>query len=642
MTRLYRFALATVLTTFALIVLGSLARLHPAGSGCGNDWPRCNGSWLPSLAWEPFVEYTHRGTALAAIVLTVATALTAFRTLSVSRRVRLSAAAGLSAIALQSAIGGFAARWGAPPAIAIVHLTAAMLFLGFAIATVVAVAAQRGTPSWLAILGHGPGAFTDRPFAIVASIGAAIALLLVVFGASTSASGALACATWPLCDPRMEGLDNETVIHLGYRATVLLGTLAAAGSAVLAWRRGASSTARYLTITAIALVALQSGLNAVAGLIGDPIWISSPHLMLATLFWITMLGVAMAAWGPRPQPASATTLGGIVPSATSSHSVDFRASSLVSPDAAMVLTSPIPAYGLELTSSPFLRLRQVVADYLALTKPGIMTLLLTTTLGAMLMAARGLPPFWLVAMTLMGGVLASGGANVLNCYLDRDIDAQMSRTRHRAIAAGRIDPEAALIFGIVLSAASVFLLGWAVNWTAAALALAGNLFYVFVYTKWLKRATPYNIVIGGAAGAAPPLVGWAAVTGDLSPLAWGLFAIIFAWTPPHFWALALLKQGEYTRASVPMLPVVNGEAETRRQIVIYTVVLCLVCLALIPLGMGAIYLGSALLLNGIFLGYAVWLFVRPSKRIARQMFFFSLWYLALLFTAAVVDRIVVM
>ena len=277
----------------------------------------------------------------------------------------------------------------------------------------------------------------------------------------------------------------------------------------------------------------------------------------------------------------------------------------------------MPALGFGLSLSPLLRVRLIVADYVALTKPGIMTLLLTTTLCAMLIAARGFPPFWLVAVTMLGGALASGGANALNCFIDRDIDAQMARTRNRAVAAGRVSPDAALAFGMTLTVASVLVLGVIVNWTAAALALAGNLFYVFVYTKWLKRATPYNIVIGGAAGAVPPLVGWAAVTGDLSPLAWGLFAIIFAWTPPHFWALALLKQGDYTRAAVPMLPVVSGEAETRRQIVIYTVGLALLCIALTPLGLGAIYLGSALLLNGIFLWFAIRLYF-PAQQARRS------------------------
>jgi heme o synthase len=641
MTRLYRFALATVLSTLALIAIGSLARLHSAGSGCGNDWPRCNGTWLPPLGWEPLVEYTHRVVAVAVIVFAATTALIAFKTPGLSPKGRLFAAAGLGAILVQSVIGGFAARWSAPASIAILHLVSAMLFLGFALMTLAAVAAARGTPRWLADLGRTGGTSVDRPFAIVAASGAAIALILLIFGASTSATGAIACATWPLCARGADGADAQAVIHLGYRATALLGTLAAAGSALFAWRRGASATARKLAGAAILLVVLQTGLNGLAAAAGDPFWTSAPHLIVATLFWMTMLGVAVASWAPRPGriPAKHAPRAGNGSAVSTAHDMQFSAPS--ASDGALALVSPTAALGIGLTPSPLLRARLTVADYVALTKPGIMTLLLTTTLCAMLIAARGIPPFWLVAVTMLGGVLAAGGANALNCFIDRDIDAQMARTRNRAIAAGRVSPDAALAFGLTLSVASVLVLGVIVNWTAAALALAGNLFYVFVYTKWLKRSTPYNIVIGGAAGAAPPLVGWAAVTGDLAPLAWGLFAIIFAWTPPHFWALALLKQGDYTRASVPMLPVVSGEAETRRQIVIYTIGLALLCVALTPLGLGWIYLTSALVLNGIFVWFAIRLYFRPSKRVARQMFFFSLWYLALLFAAAVIDRIVI-
>ncbi len=641
MTRVFRLALATVLATFALIAVGSLARLQPAGTGCGNDWPRCNGKWLPALEWTPLIEYLHRGMALSVILLTAATVFVAFRTPGTSRKVRLLAGAGLATIVLQSAIGGMAAQWGAPAGIAILHLTAAMLFLTCAIATLASAAASRGSPVWLAELGRTPSPLADRTFAVVASLAATIALILVIFGASTSASGAFACATWPLCAEGTSVAENQTVVHLGYRATALLGAIATAGTALLARQRGASATIRAMTTSALLLVAVQSTLNAVAAVTGDPIWISAPHLVVATLIWIVMLGVTLAAWGPRPEPA-------LAPNATAEKTgstvapVRFPSAGHQAPATTVALASAIPVPGLELSLAPLLRLKQSIADYVALTKPGIMTLLLTTTLCAMLMAERGLPPFWLVAVTLLGGVLASGGANVLNCYIDRDIDAQMSRTRHRAIAAGRISPDAALAFGVSLTVTSVLVLGLAVNWTAALLALAGNLFYVLVYTRWLKRATPYNIVIGGAAGAAPPLVGWAAVTGDLSPLAWGLFAIVFAWTPPHFWALALLKQGEYTRAAVPMLPVVSGERETRRQIVIYSAFLGLVCIALVPLGLGGIYLASALALNGVFLGYAIWLYRRPSKRIARQMFFYSLWYLAFIFAAAVIDRIVIM
>ena len=641
MTRLYRLALATVLATLALIAIGSLARLHPAGSGCGNDWPLCNGRWLPPMAWEPLVEYAHRVVAVTVIALAATTAITAFRTPGVPGKGRLLAAAALGAILFQSVVGGFVARWGAPAGVAIVHLAAAILFLAFALLTLAVIATARGRPHWLAELGRAPDASADRPFVIVATFGAATALVLLIFGASTSATGAFACATWPHCVWGAAGADTQTVIHLGYRATALLGTLAAAGAAVFAWRRGASATARQLAGAAVLFVVVQSGLNALAAAIGDPIWISAPHLLVAMLFWITMLGVALAAWGPRPERIAGrqTAIAGKASAAPTASDVRYAGPPVS--DGTLALATPSAALGIGLTLSPLLRARLIVADYVALTKPGIMTLLLTTTLCAMLIAARGVPPFWLVAVTMLGGILAAGGANALNCFIDRDIDAQMARTRNRAVAAGRVSPDAALTFGLTLTVASVLVLGIIVNWTAAALALAGNLFYVFVYTKWLKRSTPHNIVIGGAAGAVPPLVGWAAVTGDLSPLAWGLFAIIFAWTPPHFWALALLKQGDYTRAAVPMLPVVSGEAETRRQIVLYTVGLALLCIALTPLGLGSIYLGAALVLNGIFLWFAIRLYVQPSKRVARQMFFFSLWYLALLFAAAVIDRIVI-
>jgi protoheme IX farnesyltransferase len=596
---------------------------------------------LPPLAWEPLVEYTHRVVAVTVITLAAATVVTAFRSPVVPGKGRLLAAASLGAILFQSVVGGFVARWGAPAGIAIVHLAAAILFLAFALLTLAVIAAARGTPHWLAELGRAPDASADRPFVIVATLGAAIALILLIFGASTSATGAFACATWPHCVGGAADADSQAVIHLGYRATALLGTLAAAGAALFAWRRGASATARRLAGAAVLFVVVQSGLNALAAAVGDPIWISAPHLIIATLFWITMLGIALAAWGPRPERIAdrQTAIAGKASAAGTVSDVRYGVPPVS--DGTLALASPNAALGIGLTLSPLLRARLIVADYIALTKPGIMTLLLTTTLCAMLIAARGVPPFWLIAVTMLGGILAAGGANALNCFIDRDIDAQMARTRNRAVAAGRVSPDAALAFGLTLTVASVLVLGVIVNWTAAALALAGNLYYVFVYTKWLKRSTPHNIVIGGAAGAVPPLVGWAAVTGDLSPLAWGLFAIIFAWTPPHFWALALLKQGDYTRAAVPMLPVVSGEAETRRQIVIYTVGLALLCIALTPLGLGSIYLGSALLLNGIFLWFAIRLYIQPSKRVARQMFFFSLWYLALLFAAAVIDRIVI-
>jgi protoheme IX farnesyltransferase len=281
----------------------------------------------------------------------------------------------------------------------------------------------------------------------------------------------------------------------------------------------------------------------------------------------------------------------------------------------------------------------LVGDYVALTKPGIMALLLVTTLGAMLIAASGVPAFGLVIITMAGGWLSAAGANVLNCYIDRDIDAKMARTQKRGTANGQISPRNALLFGIALTAGGFLLLGLLVNWLAAFLALGGNAYYVFVYTLWLKRRTPQNIVIGGAAGAVPPLVGWAAVTGTLSAPAFILFAIIFYWTPPHFWALALLKQGEYGRVHIPMLPVVAGEDYTRQQILLYTVMLVAVSLMLVPFGMSWIYMLGAIALSGWFLKLAIELLVHPSKALARKTFFYSIWYVAGLFAVMATDRI---
>ncbi|HEX3303316.1 MAG TPA: heme o synthase [Thermomicrobiales bacterium] len=286
------------------------------------------------------------------------------------------------------------------------------------------------------------------------------------------------------------------------------------------------------------------------------------------------------------------------------------------------------------------RAQSIVREYIALTKPGILSLLLFTTLCGMMVAAKGAPSLALTIVTMLGGAMAAGGANTLNCYIDRDIDGIMGRTSHRATVTGRISARNVLIFGLALSVGSIIVIGFGANWLAAGLALAGNLYYVLIYTLLLKRRTPQNIVIGGAAGAFPPLVGWAAVTGNLTVLPVLMFAIIYYWTPPHFWALALLKQGEYGRAAVPMLPNIVGEAETRKQVLLYTVILAAISVMPVVFGLGEIYFASAVVLSGIFLLWSARLYFQPSKRLARETFFYSLWYLALIFGAMVVDRAV--
>ena len=273
-----------------------------------------------------------------------------------------------------------------------------------------------------------------------------------------------------------------------------------------------------------------------------------------------------------------------------------------------------------------------------LTKPRIISLLLVTTVAPMFVA--GSPGWQLVLLVLVGGYLMAGGANAVNMYMDRDIDDRMARTRLRPIPSGRMSSVSVLAFGIALATAATFLFAWFVNVLSAALALAGFYFYVFVYTRWLKRTTPQNIVIGGAAGAFPPLVGWAAMTGRVDLVAVYLFLIVFYWTPPHFWALALLKQNDYSKAGVPMAPLVWGERETMNQMLWYTIVL--IAITVLPFtfhAFGVIYLASALVLGLILLVAVVKM--RAAKEwtaSAWWVYKYSLFYLALLFAAMVADR----
>jgi heme o synthase len=280
--------------------------------------------------------------------------------------------------------------------------------------------------------------------------------------------------------------------------------------------------------------------------------------------------------------------------------------------------------------------RQLVLDLLELTKPKVQSLLLLTTVTTMEIA--GSPPVSKIALTCLGGYLSAGGAGAVNHYFDCDIDAKMARTAGRPIPAGRIAPRVALSYGFALAALSFLLLWTCVNLLAASLALAGFVGYVGVYTLWLKRRTPQNIVIGGAAGAVPPLVGWAATRGSLSWTAAYLFAIVFYWTPPHFWALSLLMKDEYAKVGVPMLPVVRGERETRRHILLYT--LLLYAISQLPFCAGAfggIYLAASMVLGLTFIGGSVWLYRRADRRSALRLYLFSLLYLALLFGAMVLD-----
>lgn len=293
---------------------------------------------------------------------------------------------------------------------------------------------------------------------------------------------------------------------------------------------------------------------------------------------------------------------------------------------------------MESTVQNSVELKTNLRVYIELAKLRIVLLLLFTTLTAMVIAADGIPPVEVLLPTLVGGMLAAAGASTLNHYLDRDLDAKMTRTARRPIPSGRVAPLHALAVGLAYTAVSILILGVFVNWLTAALALAGAVYYVVVYTMLLKRNTVLNIVIGGGAGAIPVLIGWAAVTGGLALDAWILFAIVFYWTPPHSWALALLVNADYARAGVPMMPVARGEEATRRQILLYSVLLLVV--SLLPAlteTLGALYLISAALLGVGLVWYAIRLLRAASKAMARRMYKYSTFYLALLFMAMILD-----
>jgi protoheme IX farnesyltransferase len=290
---------------------------------------------------------------------------------------------------------------------------------------------------------------------------------------------------------------------------------------------------------------------------------------------------------------------------------------------------------------PALSWRETASAYLALTKPRIISLLLITTIPTMILAAKGVPSLWLMAATVIGGSLAAGGANAINCYIDRDIDEIMHRTQGRPLPLGRMEPASALIFAIALEVAAFALLALSSNVLAASLALSATLFYVFVYTMWLKRTTSQNIVIGGAAGAVPPLVAWAAVTGNVGIPAAVLFGVIFVWTPPHFWALSIKYRDDYARAGVPMLPVVASMASTKRQIFLYAALLVPTSLALLLTGtVGWIYAASAIMLGVAFVREAWALQSSDEPGAAMGVFRVSIYYLAFLFVAVAADQLI--
>jgi protoheme IX farnesyltransferase len=597
MTRLQKLAVASAVTTVVLFSVGGLVRGTGSGLGC-SAWPACEpGRLFPTGALHSLIEFSHRAVAFVAIVLIGITALQVWRERRDDPAVLIPALAAVPLVLAQAALGGIVVISGNDPWWVTAHFVIAMALIADVV--VLAVNALRGDAA-----DERGGA--DRTFARLAAATAAVTGLLLLVGTYVRASNSqLVFTDWPLMDGRL-------VPALGGAATVMFvhRVLAASTFLLVIWTairvRTIATRSRHLVrLSTFALLLFVGQIFSGAANVWTRLrpWAVVLHVALSVLIWTTL--VALAALS-RLLATRQRDAGPAAPEGTAD-----------------------PGRG---------DLRETIGAYVRLTKPRIVVLLLITTVPAMILASGGLPSLWLILATLVGGSIAAGSANAVNMYLDRDIDEIMRRTRGRPLPAHLVTPDRALAFGFVLGAVSYLFLAIAVNVLAATLALSAIAFYVFVYTMWLKRTTTQNIVIGGAAGAVPALVGWAAVTGTVAAPAWILFAIIFVWTPPHFWALSMRYRQDYAAAGVPMLPVVRGERETRKQILLYAVLLWAVTqLPFCAGGLGTIYLVSSLVLGGLFIGGAVVLYRRADRRSALRLYLFSLAYLALLFGAMVLD-----
>jgi protoheme IX farnesyltransferase len=582
-TRFRRLAVVTTAATFVLIAVGGLVRATDSGLGCP-DWPRCFGRLVPPTELHAWIEHSHRLVAAAVVVLVALLAVAAWRG-GQPRGVRLAAAAAVVVVLTQALIGAVVVWWR-------LEAESVTLHLGTALALVALLEYVAFRARWPAGDRRRAG---GRGFVRLAAAGAGLTYLQMLVGSTVS--GHHAGLAYPL-DVLLPGLGPAVArIQLAHRAlAVLVAALLLATWLVARRAQRAHPTVTRLAGYAAALVLVQVALGAanVANRLSALTVV--PHLIVGSLLWGTMFALVL-------------------------HADRFAGSAGRDP----AEPEPLPARSA----------RQSIGAYFLLTKPRIIELLLVTTVPTMFIAERGVPSPWLMAATLFGGALSAASANVINCYLDRDIDALMRRT------ARRVDPLDALRFGLVLGVAGFAWLWATVNLLSAVLATAAILFYVFVYTLGLKRRSTQNIVIGGAAGAVPVLVGWAAVTGRVELPALVLFAIIFYWTPPHFWALALRYKDDYAAAGVPMLPVVRGATETSNQILYYTVLLVTVTLLLYPAGrMGVVYLAAAVALGAAFIWRALALRRDLSSRRAIRLFSFSNQYLALLFLAMAVDAVV--
>ena len=618
MTRFQKLAAATVVTTILLVTIGVIVRATGSGMGCP-DWPLCHGQVVPPLDdYKAWLEWIHRTVAVLIGFEVLGLAILALRD---HRDRRTLVAATLGAIVLvgfQAWLGKETVRLNNSGESVTAHLASAMALVGLLV--------------WIFARSLYPARLTgggSQRFTLVAAFGAASVFALLLFGSHVTATSQwYVFPDWPLMGGSLfPTLTDGNSAHVLHRWIAVVVGLIVAAVVVAAWRaRPRNRAVARLAVLAATLFPIQAivgGLQILTGLSG---WTQTLHLALGAMIWALLVALVSVSY-LEGRSAAVVPVGSPADPATGGGRTD------------------------DATAAPRTRTGTVRA-YIALTKPRIIELLLVTTVPAMVLATREVPGIqlghwlWLTVWTLIGGTLAAGSANAINCYLDRDIDLLMARTRRRPLPAHEVDPDRAVVFGLVLGAIAFAVLAFFVNLLAAFLGLLAIAFYVVVYTMLLKRSTPQNIVIGGAAGALPPVIGWAAVTGNVGVPALILFALVFYWTPPHFWALSLRIAKDYAAAGVPMLPVVRGIPETTRQIGLYTILMVAISLILFAVArMGPIYLVAAVVLGALFLRQAWMLWRRgnseeESTAGAIRLYRYSISYLTLLFAAIALDTLV--